>query len=231
MTRDDINVPRWGWNSLVIAVGTTAVTLFVTSFAAYGFARLDFPFKNLIFIVVIFTLMIPSQIYMVPNYLLVRDLGWLDSYHALIWPAAPNVFGLFLLRQFFFHIPARTGRSRLRRRSEPSSHLLAADDTSQSQRTDRPGHFRLFALLERSFLAPDCAQPCRKPDAAGWLGSIGGGLRRRRFFHRARPHHGRPAPCRAFRFLSYTSYFSAGSRKVSCSPAWAGAKQGSLARC
>ncbi len=105
MTRDDINVPRWGWNSLVIAVATTAVTLFVTSLAAYGFARLDFPFKNVIFIVVIFTLMIPSQIYMIPNYLLVRDLGWLDSYHALIWPAAPNVFGLFLLRQFFSTFP------------------------------------------------------------------------------------------------------------------------------
>lgn len=105
MTRDDINVPRWGWNSLVIAVATTAVTLFVTSLAAYGFARLDFPFKNVIFIVVIFTLMIPSQIYMIPNYLLVRDLGWLDSYQALIWPAAPNVFGLFLLRQFFSTFP------------------------------------------------------------------------------------------------------------------------------
>ena len=105
MTRDDINVPRWGWNSLVIAVATTAVTLFVTSLAAYGFARLDFPFKNLIFIVVIFTLMIPSQIYMIPNYLLVRDLGWLDTYHAVIWPAAPNVFGLFLLRQFFSTFP------------------------------------------------------------------------------------------------------------------------------
>ena len=105
MTRDDINVPRWGWNSLVIAVATTAVTLLVTSLAAYGFARLDFPFKNVIFIVVIFTLMIPSQIYMIPNYLLVRDLGWLDSYQALIWPAAPNVFGLFLLRQFFSTFP------------------------------------------------------------------------------------------------------------------------------
>ena len=121
MTRDDINVPRWGWNSLFVAVATTVLTLFVTSLAAYGFARLDFPFKNLIFIVVIFTLMIPSQIYMVPNYLLMRDLGWLDSYHALIWPAAPNVFGLFLLRQFFSTFPRELeeaatvdGASRLR---------------------------------------------------------------------------------------------------------------------
>ena len=121
MTRGDINVPLWGWNSLVIAVATTIVTLFVTSFAAYGFARLDFPFKNLIFIAVIFTLMIPSQIYMIPNYLLVRDLGWLDSYHAVIWPAAPNVFGLFLLRQFFSTFPRELeeaatvdGASRLR---------------------------------------------------------------------------------------------------------------------
>lgn len=121
MTRGDINVPLWGWNSLVIAVATTIVTLFVTSFAAYGFARLDFPFKNLIFIAVIFTLMIPSQIYMIPNYLLVRDLGWLDTYHAVIWPAAPNVFGLFLLCQFFSTFPRELeeaatvdGASRLR---------------------------------------------------------------------------------------------------------------------
>ena len=105
VTRGDINVPRWGWNSLFIAVATTIVTLFVTSLAAYGFARLDFPFKNLIFVIVIFTLMIPSQIYMIPNYLLVRDLGWLDTYNAVIWPAAPNVFGLFLLRQFFSTFP------------------------------------------------------------------------------------------------------------------------------
>ena len=105
ITRDDINVPRWGWNSLFVAVATTALTLFVTSLAAYGFARLDFPFKNVIFIAVIFTLMIPSQIYMVPNYLLMRDLKWLDTFHALIWPAAPNVFGLFLLRQFFSTFP------------------------------------------------------------------------------------------------------------------------------
>ena len=99
----------------------TFVTLFVTRLAAYGFARLDFPFKNLIFVVVVFTLMIPSQIYMVPNYLLMRDLKWLDTFHALIWPAAPNVFGLFLLRQFFSTFPRELeeaayvdGASRLR---------------------------------------------------------------------------------------------------------------------
>ena len=121
LSRDEIQVPLWGWNSLFVAVATTFVTLFITSLAAYGFARLDFPFKNLIFVVVVFTLMIPSQIYMVPNYLLMRDLRWLDTFHALIWPAAPNVFGLFLLRQFFSTFPRELeeaayvdGASRLR---------------------------------------------------------------------------------------------------------------------
>ena len=192
MTRGDINVPRWGWNSLFIAVATTILTLFVTSLAAYGFARLDFPYKNLIFIVVIFTLMIPSQIYMIPNYLLVRDLGWLDSYHALIWPAAPNVFGLFLLRQFFSTFPRELEEAANCRRREPPAHLLADFDSSQSQLAHRPGHLCLLALLERSVLATSRAQPGGKPDAAGWLGGASRDLHRGRgrFIRRASDCHG-----------------------------------------
>lgn len=105
-TRQDVQLGRWFLNSVFVSTAVTAVTLLVTSLAAYGFARLEFPGRNIIFMVILFTLMVPSQITTIPVYLLVRELGWIDTYHAIIWPAAANVFGLFLLRQFFAAIPS-----------------------------------------------------------------------------------------------------------------------------
>jgi multiple sugar transport system permease protein len=54
---------------------------------------------------ILFTLMVPGQVTLIPVFLLIRNLGWLDTYHALIWPGAASVFGVFLLRQFFLSIP------------------------------------------------------------------------------------------------------------------------------
>jgi len=105
-TRQDLMVGRWFINSVVVSVVATAVSLFISSLTAYGFARLEFPGRNAIFYALLFTLMIPGQVTLIPVFLLVRKLGWLDSYHALIWPAAANVFGVFMLRQFFQSIPA-----------------------------------------------------------------------------------------------------------------------------
>lgn len=104
-TRQDLQVARWFFNSVVVSVSITLVSLFVTSLAAYGFARLEFPGRDFIFFALLFTLMVPAQVTLIPVYMLVRNLGWLDTYHALIWPAAANVFGVFLLRQFFLSIP------------------------------------------------------------------------------------------------------------------------------
>ncbi len=104
-TRQDLQVGRWLINSVVVSTAATVVALFITSLTAYGFARLSFPGRDFLFMLILFTIMVPGQVTLIPVFLLVRWLGWLDTYHALIWPGAANVFGVFLLRQFFLSIP------------------------------------------------------------------------------------------------------------------------------
>lgn len=104
-TRQDLQLTRWFINSVVVSLSVTVVGLFISSLTAYGFARLEFPGRNTIFVAILFTLMVPGQVTLIPVFILIRSLGWLDTYHALIWPAAANVFGVFLLRQFFLSIP------------------------------------------------------------------------------------------------------------------------------
>lgn len=90
------------------AYTTTAVTLLVvltSSLAAYSFARLRFPGRDVIFLLYLGTMMIPGQVTMIPNFILMRVFGWIDTYNALIIPAAFSAFGTFLLRQFFLTIP------------------------------------------------------------------------------------------------------------------------------
>jgi len=104
-TQPDLKLVRWLGNSIYAATAYTAVVLIVCSPAAYAFARLNFPGKNILFGILILTVMIPSQVTLIPNYLLMKDLKFLDTFNALIWPGAANVFGVFLLRQFFQQIP------------------------------------------------------------------------------------------------------------------------------
>lgn len=98
-------VLRWLINSLIIAVSVVTLVLLVTSFAAYAFARLEFPGRNTIFFLLLISLMIPSAVTFIPVFLLMRDLNFLNTYHALIWPHGATVFGVFLLRQYFMSIP------------------------------------------------------------------------------------------------------------------------------
>ncbi len=105
LTQDDMRLDLWLRNSLIAATGYTIAVLILTAPAAYAFARLRFPGNNLLFGFLLITIMIPPQITLIPNYLLMRDLGWLDTFYALIFPGAANVFGVFLLRQFFQSIP------------------------------------------------------------------------------------------------------------------------------
>jgi len=104
-TRQDLSIGHWFFNSLFVSTVTTVLTLLVTSLAAYSFARLRFPGRDLIFFVLLSALVIPAQVTLIPIFLLMRDLKWLDTYHALIWPALANVFAVFMLRQFFLGIP------------------------------------------------------------------------------------------------------------------------------
>jgi multiple sugar transport system permease protein len=104
-TQSDLRLAIWLRNSLFAAAAYTVAVIIICAPAAYAFARLRFPGNNVLFALLLLTVMIPSQVTLIPNFLLMRDLKFLDTFHALIWPGAANVFGVFLLRQFFQQIP------------------------------------------------------------------------------------------------------------------------------
>ena len=102
---EEIPIFQWLFNSIFISTSISALILTVSSMAAYAFARLDLPGKRWVFTLIIGTLMVPGQILLVPVYLLLHRLGWLDTPLALIVPAGAGAFGFFLLHQFFLGIP------------------------------------------------------------------------------------------------------------------------------
>jgi multiple sugar transport system permease protein len=96
---------RFLLNTAFVAVVVTVLELITSSLAGYAFARLRFPGRDKLFLLYLGTLMIPGQVTIIPNFLLMSWLGWVDTYLALIVPAAFTAFGTFLLRQFFLSIP------------------------------------------------------------------------------------------------------------------------------
>jgi multiple sugar transport system permease protein len=94
-------------NSLVVALGTVALVVLASAMAAYPLARMRFPGRNLVFTLIVGSLMIPNAVVLVPQYVLVQRLGWLSTYQGLIVPEAAMTFafGVFLLRQFFLTMP------------------------------------------------------------------------------------------------------------------------------
>lgn len=92
-------------NSIIMAVGIVTGHLVLDSFAAYAFARLRFPGRNAIFVVLLAALMIPMFVTIIPTYAIVANLGWIDTYAGLIVPRLADVFGIILLRQYFSTIP------------------------------------------------------------------------------------------------------------------------------
>ena len=94
-------------NTMTIVVGVEAGRLLSASLTAYVFARLRFPGRNALFLLVLSTMMIPYHVVLIPQYLLFRNLGWLDSFNPLIVPHffGGGAFFIFLLRQFFMTIP------------------------------------------------------------------------------------------------------------------------------
>jgi multiple sugar transport system permease protein len=96
---------RYIFNSFFVASVVTLVALFLHAMAGYSLARLRFPGRNFLFALLVSTLMIPFSITLIPSFIIVRSLGWLDTYWALIVPALFNAFGIFLLRQFYLGLP------------------------------------------------------------------------------------------------------------------------------
>ena len=96
---------RFYFNSFVVAASVTLLQILTSSLAAFAFARLSFWGREVLFLLYLATLMIPFQVTMIPNFILMRFLGWYDSYQALILPPAFSAFSTFLLRQYFLGIP------------------------------------------------------------------------------------------------------------------------------
>lgn len=99
------NFARYYLNSAIMAAGITLGQLIFASLAGYAFARLRFPGRSLLFWLVLITMMVPVYVTLIPSYLIVKDLGWLDSYPALIVPRLVSAFGIFLMRQHYLTIP------------------------------------------------------------------------------------------------------------------------------
>ena len=88
-------------NTIISTVVTTVVQVLFCSMAAYAFARIEFPFKNAIFVLVLSVLMVPGQIFLIPQYRIVQSLGLLDSMWALILPGAISVYNMVIARTYF----------------------------------------------------------------------------------------------------------------------------------
>lgn len=97
---------RWTGNSLFISLAATVLVVVVDSLAAFAYSRLRWRGRDKVFALLVATMLVPGQVLLIPTYLLIRGLGWFDTYEALIVPAAAGAFGVFLLRQFFLTIPA-----------------------------------------------------------------------------------------------------------------------------
>ena len=94
-------------NSLVVSIGTVILVVTTAAMAAYPLARMRFPGRDLVFVLLVGSLMIPNAVVLVPQYVLTQQLGWLSTYQGLIVPEAATTFafGVFLLRQFFVTMP------------------------------------------------------------------------------------------------------------------------------
>lgn len=105
-TLQGANFAQGFFNSFYIAATVTIVSLFTCAMAAYAFARIRFPGSNAIFAVFLATLMVPIQLTIIPLYIILSRIGWVDTHLALIVPPALfNAFGVFLLRQYVRGIP------------------------------------------------------------------------------------------------------------------------------
>jgi multiple sugar transport system permease protein len=123
----------WFRNSVIVAVSVTALILFTSSLAGYIFAKFQFPGRNLLFTLLLGTLMVPFPVVLIPIYLIVNNLHMLNTLFALIVPSTVSAFGIFLMRQFIAAIP---------------------DDLIDAARLDGASEFGIYWQLIRPQLGP-----------------------------------------------------------------------------
>lgn len=102
---DDLPMNRWLLNTAFISTAVVLGQLLFCSMAAYAFARMTFRGRDLLFYVFLASLMVPYQVTLIPAFVLISKLGWIDTYKALIIPQLSTPFGIFMLRQFFMTLP------------------------------------------------------------------------------------------------------------------------------
>lgn len=100
-----INFSLYGWNTIKITLAVTLGRLILCSMAGYGFARMKFPGRDALFLITLATMMIGSQITIVPNFIIMRTLGLVDTHFGVILPQLADGFAIFLMRQFFLTFP------------------------------------------------------------------------------------------------------------------------------
>ncbi len=100
-----VPLARFLLNSVIQSTMVTAVMMLSSAFAAFAFVYIDFPGKNVIFLMILATLMVSGEVTIIPNFLTIQRLSWVDTYWGLSVPFFAGGFGIFLLRQFFLQIP------------------------------------------------------------------------------------------------------------------------------
>ncbi|HEV2528815.1 MAG TPA: carbohydrate ABC transporter permease [Thermomicrobiales bacterium] len=98
--RDAVNLPLAFLNTVIVAVLTTALTLFFSSLAGFTFARFRFPGRNVLFVLLLLTMALPSQLGTIPSFVIMSELQWVGTLQALIVPGVAGAFGIFWMRQF-----------------------------------------------------------------------------------------------------------------------------------
>ena len=104
-TAFDSNIARWFFNSILVALIWIAGRAIMDTMAGYAFAKIEFPGRNFLFLLILGTMMVPGIVTVIPKFILLRDLNLLDSYGALTVPFLADAFGIFLMKQFFESIP------------------------------------------------------------------------------------------------------------------------------
>ena len=128
--------PRYFWNSTFITAVATAITLLFNAMAAFALSKYQFPGRNLVFLLILATLMIPPTVVLVPNYLIASSLGLVNSLWGVIWPGVATPTGVFLLRQYMLTIP---------------------DELLDAARMDHASEWRLFWRIVLPLSAPALA--------------------------------------------------------------------------
>jgi multiple sugar transport system permease protein len=96
---------RFYMNSVIVTIARTVGQVMIASLAAFAFSQLRFPGRDVLFFILLAGLMVPDQVLIVPRFIIMRQLGWFDSYQGLIVPLLFSSFGVFLIRQYFLGIP------------------------------------------------------------------------------------------------------------------------------